>query len=97
MASSTQTTDVTKKDLLTRRVPSGLYFEFYYEGGGEVPAFLKGLYTSKTFAEAAKRAYLFMRDGAPVESVEPESKEEVQEVQEEKKPQRKYSGKPVKA
>ena len=49
-----------KKDLLLKRTPDGLYFTFYFEGGGEVPQDLMGVWDPSS-AESAKQKYLSAR------------------------------------
>ena len=53
---------VALKELKTRMRPSSMLYEIYYEGGGEVPAELKGEYTSYRFTESAIKTYLVNRE-----------------------------------
>jgi len=54
----------TKKELKTRIV--GNHVQLYYDGGGELPQELSGLYTSKTRALNAAEQYLSKRDSKNV-------------------------------
>ena len=53
-----------KKELKTRIV--GNHVQLYYEGGGELPQELSGLYTSPTLALKSAEQYLSKRDSKNV-------------------------------
>ena len=54
------------KELKVRPVKQlGTMLEIYYEGGGEVPAALSGMYTSSSVAQQAINAYLSQRKEKP--------------------------------
>lgn len=53
---------VQNKELKTKRLPDGQSLKVYFEGGGEVPKELSGVYTSNRMAQAAIDAYLVKRD-----------------------------------
>lgn len=69
MASNTQTTG-DKKDILLRRTKDGLFFETYFEGGGELPAALSGMYTDAYTAQKAIDKYINQRDNPPKPEIE---------------------------
>lgn len=46
------------KKFMTRVRPGGSLYEIYFEGGGEVPEYLKGAYTSSHRALAASEEYV---------------------------------------
>lgn len=47
------------KELLTRYIKGNTHMvELYYEGGGEMPKAISGMYTSKTEALAAGNLYI---------------------------------------
>ena len=46
------------KQLLIRQAPPMAMYEIYYEGGGEVPTTLTGLYTSQLMAQKDIDMYL---------------------------------------
>ncbi len=53
-----------KKELKVRpSIARPPMIEVYYENGGELPAMLSGLYTSRKVAYRAINEYLRMRDG----------------------------------
>ena len=85
MASSTQTTGASKRELKTRIAPNTFHLEFYYEGGGEVPDILKGLFTDAFSAELAKSNFLTKKQD-----------EEDRKADEKKNFTRKATGKPIK-
>ena len=84
MASNTRTTGANRRELKTRISPGTFHLEFYYEGGGEVPDVLKGLFTDQFSAFQARDAFL--------------TKKKVEEDKAKEKPkfERKATGKPVK-
>lgn len=45
------------KELKVRRLPNGMAFEVYMEGGGPVPQALQGMYTHISVAEQAIRTF----------------------------------------
>lgn len=58
----------TNKKLLVRNKVGTPHFKVIYEGGGELPKDLSGLYTSKNQAEKAIQLYLIKRDGLDASS-----------------------------
>jgi len=52
-----------KKELKVRS--AGNLVELYYDGGGELPKELSGMYTSPTEALSAAKHYLTKRDDKP--------------------------------
>jgi hypothetical protein len=48
------------KELMLKRTKDGMYFTFYFEGGGEVPKQLQGLFDAH-HAQSVKEAYLSER------------------------------------
>lgn len=53
--------EVKRKPLKVGRKHGTSLFEVYFEGGGELPKELKGMYTSPTVAQAAIDGYLANR------------------------------------
>ena len=48
---------MTRKELKIRIRNGTNHFEVYFEGGGEVPQILTGLYTTENFAQRAIETY----------------------------------------
>lgn len=50
-----------QKELKIRNRPEGYLYEIYYEGGGELPQELGGVFNSLSFAQNRINAYLAKR------------------------------------